>query len=31
MSFPGAPGGIIRTDINYFKLKIYGRKMRFPV
>jgi hypothetical protein len=32
MSFPGArPGGIIRADIDYFKLEIYGRKVRFPV
>ena len=25
------PAGIIRADINYFKLKIYGRKARFSV
>jgi hypothetical protein len=26
-----APDGIIRADIDYFKLKIYGREVRFPV
>jgi hypothetical protein len=32
MFFPGPrPGGIIRADIDYFKLKIYGREARFPV
>jgi len=32
MSFPGSrPGGIILADFDYFKLKIYGRKVRFSV
>jgi hypothetical protein len=32
MSFSGPrPGGIIRADIDYFKLKIYERKARFSV
>jgi hypothetical protein len=32
MSFPGRrPGGIIRADIDYFKLKIYGWDVNFPV
>ena len=26
-----APGGIIRADIDYFKLEIYGRQVRFSV
>jgi len=32
MSFPGRrPGGIIRADIDYFKLEIYARQVRFSV
>jgi hypothetical protein len=32
MIFPGPrPGGIIRADIDYFKLEIYGREVRVSV
>jgi hypothetical protein len=32
MTFPGPrPGGIIRADINYFKLEIFARQARFSV